>query len=160
VPARRKPPEPKTAAADLPPAPSTLPRFIEPMLARPGAPFDSSDYLFEIKWDGTRGLAFIEGQNYRLVNRRRIDMTDRYPEFAFLALLPAGTVLDGEIVVLQQGKPDFGLLQSREQARSPLRIRTMARTQPATYIVFDMLFDGYQSLLSRPLQERRERLGS
>jgi len=92
------------------------------------------------------------------VNRRRIDMTNRYPEFQFLAEVPPGTVLDGETVVLHQGKPDFQLLQSREQARTPLRIRLLARSRPATYIVFDQLYDSYRPVMSLPLRDRRERL--
>src|SRR5229473_7233260 len=113
-----------------------LPRFVPPMLAKPGVPFDSQEHLFELKWDGTRVLAFIEQGGYRLVNRHRVDVTDRYPELGFLANLPAGIVLDGEIVVLRQGKPDFGLLLSRNQARASLKIQSLARTFPATYIVF------------------------
>lgn len=135
-----------------------LPAFIPPMLAKPGVPFDSEDYLFEIKWDGTRTLAFIDRGRYRLLNRRRIDMTDRYPEFGILAQLPPGTVLDGEMVVLRDGKPDFGLLQSREHSRSSLKIRNLARSTPATYIVFDLLYHDYESLMAAPLQQRRERL--
>jgi DNA ligase D-like protein (predicted ligase) len=136
-----------------------LPRYVEPMLAKPGEPFDSADYLFEIKWDGTRTLAFVELGGYRLVNRRRIDMTDRYPEFTFLADAPAGTVLDGETIVFKDGKPDFNMLQSREQARSPLKIRTLARSVPATFVVFDLLYERFAPLLWLPLYARRERLG-
>jgi DNA ligase D-like protein (predicted ligase) len=135
-----------------------LPAFIPPMLAKPGAPFDADDYLFEIKWDGVRTLAFVDRQGYRLVNRRRIDMTDRYPEFAFLGTLPRGTVLDGEMVVLKDGKADFALLGSREHTRSPLRIATLARSTPATYIVFDLLYESSASLMTRPLAARRKRL--
>src|SRR5437762_3693117 len=138
-----------------------LPTFIQPMLAKPGQPFDSSDYLYEIKWDGTRCLCFVDGRTaagYRLVNRRRIDMTERYPEFAFLAKLPTGTVLDGEMIVLRDGKPDFGLLQSREQTQSALKIRTKARAMPATYVVFDILYERGRAVLDRPLYERRELL--
>lgn len=135
-----------------------LPIYIRPMLAQSGQPFDSDEYLFEVKWDGTRALAFVEDGGYRLVNRRQIDMTERYPEFEFLADLPPGTVLDGEIVVLDGGKPDFNRLLSREQSRSPLRIRSMAKTMPATYIVFDQLFQDHRSLLNKPLLERRSRL--
>src|SRR5271156_3897176 len=87
-----------------------LPAFIPPMQAKSGEPFDDDGYLFEVKWDGTRCLAFIEQGSYRLLNRRNIDMTDRYPEFDFLGEMPPGAVLDGEIVVLKGGKPDFALL--------------------------------------------------
>jgi DNA ligase D-like protein (predicted ligase) len=135
-----------------------LPRFIEPMLSSPGKPFDSDDYLFEIKWDGVRALAFIEDGSYRLVNRRRIAITERYPDFAPLAQLPSGTIFDGEMVVFHDGRPDFGLLQSRDHARTPLKVRTLARSQPATYIAFDLLYEGFENIMDRPLEERRERL--
>ena len=135
-----------------------LPRFIAPMLAKPGTPFDSNEYLFEIKWDGTRTLAFIDRDGYRLVNRRRVDMTARYPEFAFLAQIEPGAVLDGEVVVLHNGKPDFNMLLSREQARSAMKIRNVARALPATYIVFDLLYDAFQPLMEEPFHVRRERL--
>ena len=135
-----------------------LPRFVPPMLAKSGDPFDSPEHLFEVKWDGTRVLAFVESRGYRLVNRHRVDVTDRYPELGFLHDLPAGVVLDGEVVVLRQGKPDFGLLLSRNQARAPLKIQILARTLPATYVVFDLLYDRFESLLALPLVTRRERL--
>jgi DNA ligase D-like protein (predicted ligase) len=128
------------------------------MLAKPGTPFDSDEHIFEVKWDGTRTLAFIERGEYRLLNRRKIDMTGRYPEFAGLAGFPDGTVLDGETIVFRDGKPDFGLLQSREQARSGLKIRSLARTMSATYIVFDLLYERYRSVMELPLIERRRRL--
>lgn len=140
---------------------ATLPEFIPPMLAKVGRPFDSPDHLFEIKWDGTRCLCFAEGnlpEGYRLLNRRRLDMTHRYPEFAFLAQLPPGTVLDGEVVVLRGGKPDFGLLQSREQAQTPLKIRTKAQGTPATFVAFDILYDRGASIMHLPLHERRRAL--
>ena len=110
------------------------------------------------KWNGTRVLAFVDQGGYRLVNHHRVDVTDRYPELGFLANLPAGIILDGEIVVLRYGKPDFGLLLSRNQTRAPLKIRSLARTFPATYVVFDLLYHRFESLLTLPLSMRRERL--
>jgi ATP-dependent DNA ligase len=136
----------------------TLPRFVQPMLAKRGVPFDSSEHVFEVKWDGTRVLAFVESHSYRLVNRHRADVTDRFPELVFLNNLPAGIVLDGEVVVLRQGKPDFGLLLSRNQARASFRIQFLARILPVTYVVFDLLYERYESLLAQPLGTRRKRL--
>ena len=107
-----------------------LPKYISPMQAKLGTAFDSDKHLFEIKWDGTRAFCFIEKGSHRLVNRRRIDMTDRYPEFAFLSELPSGTVLDGEMIVLKNGKPDFPSLLSRDQSRSPLKTRTSSAARP------------------------------
>ena len=107
----------------------SLPSFVKPMLATSGTASDNDDYLFELKWDGMRMLAFLETRQYRLLNRHGIDATARFPEFAFLADLPPGTILDGEMVVLRAGQPDFGLLQSRDKTRSPLKIRTLSQVE-------------------------------
>lgn len=136
-----------------------LPDFVSPMLAVPGPAFDSDEHLFEIKWDGTRALAFIDRPSgCRLLNRRRVDMTARFPELDVLGNLPPGTVLDGEIVMLRDGKPDFEALQRREHARNPMHIRHAAARNPAAYIVFDTLFAGFRSLMDEPLVERRDLL--
>jgi ATP-dependent DNA ligase len=140
------------------PADQSLPAFIAPMLTTRGQPFDSDDYLFEIKWDGIRMLAFIEEGRYRLMNRHGVNTTERYPEFAFLAGLPPGTILDGEMVVFRNGQPDFGLIQGRDKTRSALKIRSLSRMQPATYLVFDLLYHRGQSLLKALLLQRRQRL--
>jgi bifunctional non-homologous end joining protein LigD len=138
--------------------PRALPAFVRPMLARPGVPFDSDGYLFEIKWDGTRMLAFIDEDGYRLVNRWRADRTAVYPELAILAGLPPGTVLDGEVVVLMDGKPDFRRLLARENSRSVRRIRVGVLTHPVSYIAFELLYQGFESLMHLELRERRSRL--
>lgn len=132
-----------------------IPTFIPPMLCVSGEPFDSDDFSFEIKWDGTRVIAVIGDGSHHLFNRRRVDLTDRYPEFAALRGLPGGTILDGELVMLRDGKPDFQLLMSREHARSPLKITSMSKSMPATFVVFDILFDCGESVMHRPFQERR-----
>jgi DNA ligase D-like protein (predicted ligase) len=128
------------------------------MLAKLGEAFDSDKFLYEVKWDGTRTLAFIESGNHRLINRRGNSTVDRYPELAFLQKLPRGTVLDGEIVVLKNGQPDFGSLLSREQVQSPLKIHFLSRSLPATYIVFDLLYESYCPIMDLTLEERRDRL--
>jgi len=70
------------------------------MLAKRASPFDSDGYLFEIKWDGTRGIALVGGNSYRLLSRHEVDMTEQFPELQFLRKLEPGTVLHGEVVVL------------------------------------------------------------
>ena len=137
---------------------SSLPPFVLPMLARPGAPFDSDTHLFEIKWDGTRMLAFVEQDGCRLVNRHQGEQTGQYPELSCLAELPAGTILDGELVVFADGRPDFYRLLSRDQTCDPFKIQLASRLRPATYVVFDLLYDDYRPLLAQPLSERRRRL--
>jgi DNA ligase D-like protein (predicted ligase) len=139
--------------------PGPLPEFIAPMLAKIGRqPFDSDQHLFEIKWDGTRALAFVESGRCRLRNRRRRDITPKYPELAFLAGIEPGIVIDGEICVLRDGRPDFAGMLEREQARSERRSLELARTLPATYVAFDLLYRAHESIMAEPLLARRERL--
>ncbi len=135
----------------------TLPSFIEPMLAKPSKPFDSDDYLFEVKWDGTRALCFVDSRGVRLMNRRRIDTSARYPDLSFLKQLPKGTILDGEIIVMKGGMPDFAALQIRDQAQSARKIQMVARAHPAIYVAFDLLYDKYKDITPQTLVERRER---
>src|SRR5215472_14914508 len=90
------------------------------MLATRAVPFDSDQYLFEVKWDGVRALAAIENRRWRLWGRSGNDYTERYPELEVLRRLPSGTMIDGELVVLQSGRADFPALLARHQ-RSPAR---------------------------------------
>ena len=128
------------------------------MLAQSGEPFDSPDFLFEIKWDGTRCLAIVDDDRFQLQNRRFIEMRDRYPELHCLKALPAGTVLDGEIVVLDGGKPNFNKLQQREHLSNPTRIDIARRQLPATFVAFDILYHGGIDVMGQALEERRGRL--
>lgn len=135
---------------------ATLPTFIKPMLAETGKPFDSDEHLFEVKWDGIRAGVYVERDGYRILGRRGSDFTDRYPEFEPFRELAPGTILDGEIVVLVDGKPSFRQVLTREQARSPRRVKTLADVTPAHFIVFDQLYRDYEPIMSRPLTERRD----
>ncbi|MFO0839040.1 MAG: non-homologous end-joining DNA ligase [Phycisphaerae bacterium] len=128
------------------------------MLSQTGEPFDSDQHLFEIKWDGTRCIAYVEPARIRLVNRRHIEMRERYPEFECLAHLPSGTILDGEIVVLDGGKPSFPKLQQREHLRDAAKIGLRARALPATFIAFDLLYIAGRSLMREPLEIRKTEL--
>src|SRR3972149_2886084 len=113
-------PEPSYAAPSAQPGaqPSSrqgaLPRSIEPMLAALGGqPFDSPSPIFEGEWGGGRAVAFIEGGEVRIQDRYLRDVTALYPELQTLGRqTEAGSVLDGEIVVLDgTGRP--GLARPR-----------------------------------------------
>ena len=123
-------------------------------------PFDSPDHLFEIKWDGTRCIAFVEQGDapLRMQNRRFFEMRDRYPELGGLTGLPAGTVLDGEVVVLDDGKPSFTRIQQRDHVTDPRRAEMLARHMPAMIMAFDLLYDGGHKITDAPLTQRRSRL--
>jgi len=129
---------------------------IRPMLAvLQREPFDSEDHVFELKWDGTRALAFVSPDGVRrFQNRRLYDISHRYPEIE----VDAGghkAILDGEIVVMRDGKPSFMGLQDREHASSPFTIRLRSKEFPATYVVFDILYRDGADLTALPLMERK-----
>lgn len=131
---------------------------IKPMLAYSSEPFDSEDFWFEVKWDGSRTLAFV-GKKLRLQNRRLLDITYRYPELTLGEDVDAReAILDGEIVVLRDGKPDFKSLQTREHVGDELRIELLSQTMPATFIAFDLLYLDGKPLVELPLEQRREKL--
>lgn len=127
------------------------------MLASLGTkPFDSPDYRFEVKWDGLRCLAFLESST-RLQSRQLNDLTRRYPELADLHRAVRGqpAVLDGEIVLLSQGCPDFARLLIRHQLTGTERIRAAARDQPVTFVAFDLLYWKGQNIMGYPLHRRQ-----
>ena len=131
-----------------------LPRSFAPMLAKPGAPFDSDRHLYEVKWDGIRAVALVEDGRYRLLSRAGNDLTGNYPELAPLARLPAGTIVDGEIVVLHEGRPDFEHVLRRDRG-SP---SSESGASLACYLVFDLMYREFEPLTELPLLERRQPL--
>jgi bifunctional non-homologous end joining protein LigD len=142
------------------PATRSLPPFVPPMLAVLVPPFESDQHLYELKWDGFRSLCFVDTAGARLVGRRQTDFTARFPELSPLGRLPKGTVLDGEIVHLTDGKPDFAALLRRERSWSGSANPTAAGHGPVTFVAFDLLYDRYRPILSAPLTERRDRLAA
>jgi ATP-dependent DNA ligase len=125
------------------------------MLAVPSEPFDSPEYLFEVKWNGIRALAATEGGQWQLWGRDLADYRGRYPELEGLRRLPAGTVLDGELVLLPRGLPDLDALLARHHRVGPAAIEQLGQSQPVTYVVFDVLAAGGHDLFGQPLQRRR-----
>jgi bifunctional non-homologous end joining protein LigD len=130
-----------------------------PMLAVTSRPFDSPDYVFEVKWDGVRALAAGAAQGWALWGRAGADYRDRYPELAFLGRLPAGTVLDGELVRGgPSGVPTLAAILHRHQLVHPARVARASRHDPVAYLVFDLLALRGRSLLAEPLHMRRAAL--
>ena len=136
-----------------------MPRLIEPMMAslRRGLPHDDDRYGWEFKWDGVRAIGYVSGGQVRLLSRTGRDMTASYPELAVLARRVDGPVIvDGEIIAIGHGRPDFGLLQSRIHVRRPPA--SLVRQAPVRLYLFDLLHHDGQSLLPVPYTERRELL--
>ena len=132
-------------------------RYIyRPMLAKVATEaFSDKDWVFEIKWDGFRAIAYIE-EPYRLKSRNGKELKNNFPELQVLNKLGRNIVVDGEIIVMHEGKTDFQSLLERGRARSKGEIQMHAIRAPAVYIVFDILEKNGKQLTELPLSERKK----
>jgi ATP-dependent DNA ligase len=115
-----------------------------------------ADYVYEVKLDGFRCVAFVDGNDVFLQSRNGKPLGRYFPE---LLALPAGRyVLDGEIVVRDgEQHEDFDALGQRIHPALS-RVERLAVETPAVYVAFDLLAREQESLLERPFAERREEL--
>jgi len=155
----RRPGEPPVAEpkAEAPAKPARrgkvrLPDFVEPQLCTlvDEAP-SGKDWLFEIKFDGYRGLVAADGEAVRISTRSGLDWTDRFAPLARAVgqLGLKGVLIDGEIVVLDEnGVSDFGALQNAVEEGG---------TRPV-FFAFDLLVDGGKPIADQPLAKRKARL--
>ena len=128
----------------------------KPMLAKDAPkPFSDKDWIFEIKWDGFRAIAYVN-KEFSLKSRNQKELKNNFPEIAELTHLTNDAVVDGEIVVMREGKPDFQTLLERGQAVSQREIHRQAERAPAIYVVFDILEKNDKSLTNLPLNERKK----
>ncbi len=138
-----------------------MPAVIRPMLATPVAKaFDGPDWLFEIKWDGYRAVAFMDDGRVRLISRTQNDLTAQFPELGHLAefVKAQRAILDGEIVALdKEGRPSFSLMQQRTGFQPGKRRLPGREGVRVVYYAFDLLYiDGFD--LRRVALEQRKRL--
>jgi bifunctional non-homologous end joining protein LigD len=138
-----------------------MPTVIHPMLATPtDKAFDNPGWLFEIKWDGYRAVAFIEDGRVRLVSRTQNDLTAQFSELGSLSQFVKAqrAILDGEIVALdEEGRPSFSLMQQRTGFQAGKRRLPRREGVPVIYYAFDLLYlDGLD--LRRVALEQRKQL--
>jgi bifunctional non-homologous end joining protein LigD len=145
-----------------PPRRAVLPGSFEPMLCHTAdAPFSSNDWIYELKYDGFRMVAFGGAGAATLRYRSSQDPTARYPELtsAVRALPIKDLVLDGEVVMFDgEGKPDFHKLSFRGQMHKISEVQRAAMASPVTYVVFDLLAAGGYDLRGLPLIVRKSML--
>jgi ATP-dependent DNA ligase len=144
------------------PLPPSLRGPVQVMLAQavetiPGPSAMPGGSLYEPKWDGWRLSAAVGEDRATLWSRRGTDLTARFPEVAtaVAAQVPAGTVLDGEVVVWVDDRLDFEQLQ-RRITTSPASVARVASARPASYVAFDVLAHAGTDLRRRPWLQRRK----
>ena len=141
-----------------------MPAAIHPMLAESiDEPFDGADWLFEIKWDGYRAVAFITDGKVRLVSRNQNELTARYPELKDMAgfIKAKNAILDGEVVALDaDGKASFSLMQQRTGFRPGGKRASAKADVPVLYYAFDLLYLDGEDWRKVPLEARKRKLAS
>jgi ATP-dependent DNA ligase len=144
-------------------APLPLKPPYPPMEARSSETIPSGDgWQYEPKWDGFRCLAFRNGDEVFLQSKNGLPLARYFPEVVeqVRALRADRFVVDGELVILQGKTLSFEALQNRlHPAQS--RVQKLAKEDPATFLVFDLLVDeGGRRITDLPLRERRAKLES
>jgi ATP-dependent DNA ligase len=133
-----------------------------PMLAkRVGDLPEGGAWIFEPKWDGFRALIFRDGEDILIQSRDEKPLNRYFPEVveSLHAQLPSRCVLDGEIVIANQGGLDFDALQLRLHPAAS-RVKLLSKTSPASVVFFDLLCEGDRDLTGEPFQVRRKNLES
>lgn len=133
---------------------------IRPMLiAEMQEPFDSPDFLYELKLDGERCLAYLDGESTALQNKRGLFLNPRYPElWQIHRLAKVKCVLDGELAVLVDGKPKFSEIQRRSLLTNKFKIDMEVKKHPACFTAFDILYYQDHPVMDTPLIQRKQLL--
>ena len=132
-------------------------KTIQPMLAKVAESLPpDGDFLFEPKWDGFRAIVVRDADDVLIQSRDGRPLDRYFPELHELlqTRVPAGCVLDGEIVVATSKGLDFDALQQRVHPAAS-RVARLARETPASFVAFDLLALDGRDLMPRPQDERR-----
>lgn len=134
---------------------------IKPMLiGEAGEPFNSSDFIFELKLDGERCIAYLDpNAGTDLRNKRNMKMLTKVPELAEIHRQAAvRCILDGELIVLVDGKPSFFEIQKRSLTSNEFKIKLHGTRYPASFVAFDILYIDGEDITSSPLMQRKKQL--
>lgn len=130
---------------------------IAPMLiAQMQEPFNDPDWIYELKLDGCRCIAYLEKGRTILRNKRNMELLPRFPELKDIhTSVKDKCILDGELVVMINGVPEFYELQKRTLMTSPVKISMAAGLLPASFVAYDCLQVNDRVLLDTTLMERK-----
>ena len=129
---------------------------IKPMLiSEMKAPFNDPDWIYELKLDGIRCIAYLDSAT-ELRNKRNDRLLPKVPELSNLhRFAKERCILDGELVILRNGVPDFFELQKRSLTSNKFKLMLSSENYPACFVAYDILYRKDNSLLELPLLERK-----
>lgn len=131
---------------------------ISPMLlSEVKQPFDSEEYIYELKLDGIRCIAYLSPYSVNLRNKRNKELINVYPELKKAnECVRTQCILDGELVVLSNGKPDFYSLQERSLMANPLKIELASKRKPVSFVAYDILYYNGRDITGLQQTERKK----
>ncbi len=132
-------------------------RFWKPMLLKEiPKPFDSKDYIYELKFDGIRAIIFASPKEIYIMSRNNKDLTNLYPELKSIKnIVKKKVIFDGEIIATENGLPSFAKLQKRNHIKNEEKILETSIEDSVNFIAFDILYEG-KDLTNTPLLKRKE----
>lgn len=135
-------------------------KVIKPMLIGENQEaFDSPEYIYELKLDGERCIAYLDKDMTELRNKRNVKMLIKVPELSNIhKQVKFRCILDGELIVIKDGKPDFYEIQRRSLLSNTFKIKLASSRLPASFTAFDILYYKDHSVTDFPLMERKKLL--
>ncbi|MCR1954223.1 DNA ligase [Clostridioides mangenotii] len=133
---------------------------IKPMLINEAnEAFDSPDYIYELKLDGIRCIAYLDKDSTDIRNKRDFKLLSKVPELSDIHKnIKSKCILDGELIVTKNGVPDFFEIQRRSLMSDPFKIQLAGKKYPASFIAYDILYLDGKLITDLTLLERKKML--
>lgn len=137
-------------------------KSIDPMLIKElQEPFNSPDYIYELKLDGFRCLAYLNSDSTDLRTKHDNPLIKKFPELSEIhKQVTSKCILDGELIVTKNGVPDFYEIQRRALLTDSFKIQMAAQKSPASFVAFDILYYADKEIIDQPLIVRKNVLQS
>ncbi len=129
----------------------------QPMLLKEiDKPFNSKEYIYELKLDGERALIFVNEDSIVVKTRNKKNVTNKFPELESIKkIVNKDVIFDGEIVAFFDGRPNFSELAKRAHLKEQSKIKYQSQIKPVTFVCFDILYEN-KNLIELPLEKRKE----
>lgn len=136
-------------------------KHIDPMLIKEQKEaFNDPEFIFELKLDGLRCLAYLDPKKGTdLRNKRNVPLLALYPELKDIhKAVKHKCILDGELILFENGRPNFQKMQKRSIMKNQFKIKVAASQTPVCFIAFDILYLKDKNIMQEPLMRRKQYL--